>query len=73
MAIESSFINLLRFIYVSPCLSSLVFRIDSNSAEAQNRTGDTRIFSAVLYQLSYLGMQSKLYLEADRVSSVFRV
>ena len=24
-------------------------------AEAQNRTGDTSIFSAVLYQLSYLG------------------
>ena len=25
------------------------------SAEGRNRTGDTRIFSAVLYQLSYLG------------------
>ena len=26
-------------------------------AEAQSRTGDTSIFSAVLYQLSYLGRQ----------------
>jgi len=26
-----------------------------NGAEAQSRTGDTSIFSAVLYQLSYLG------------------
>ena len=25
------------------------------SAEGQNRTGDTTIFSRVLYQLSYLG------------------
>ena len=25
------------------------------SAESQNRTGDTAIFSRVLYQLSYLG------------------
>ena len=24
-------------------------------AESQNRTGDTRIFSPLLYQLSYLG------------------
>ena len=27
----------------------------SESAETQNRTGDTAIFSRVLYQLSYLG------------------
>ena len=26
-----------------------------NGAESQNRTGDTAIFSRVLYQLSYLG------------------
>ena len=26
-----------------------------NGAEGQNRTGDTRIFSPLLYQLSYLG------------------
>ena len=26
-----------------------------DGAEAQNRTGDTAIFSRVLYQLSYLG------------------
>jgi hypothetical protein len=26
------------------------------SAESQNRTGDTAIFSRVLYQLSYLGL-----------------
>jgi hypothetical protein len=27
------------------------------SAESQNRTGDTAIFSRVLYQLSYLGIE----------------
>ena len=26
-----------------------------NGAETQNRTGDTRIFSPLLYRLSYLG------------------
>ena len=29
-------------------------------AEAQNRTGDTRIFSPLLYQLSYLGAMNKI-------------
>ena len=29
----------------------------SRDGEGQNRTGDTTIFSRVLYQLSYLGMQ----------------
>ena len=36
----------------------LVYHSDTGSvggAEAQNRTGDTSIFSAVLYLLSYLG------------------
>ena len=36
------------------------FRSDSlqrDGAEGQNRTGDTSIFSAVLYRLSYLGSQ----------------
>ena len=28
----------------------------AESAESQNRTGDTMIFSHVLYQLSYLGL-----------------
>ena len=28
----------------------------AESAESQNRTGDTAIFSRVLYQLSYLGL-----------------
>ena len=28
---------------------------DGVGAESQNRTGDTAIFSRVLYQLSYLG------------------
>ena len=27
-----------------------------NGGEGQNRTGDTTIFSRMLYQLSYLGM-----------------
>ncbi len=29
-------------------------------AEAQNRTGDTRIFSPLLYQLSYLGITPRI-------------
>jgi hypothetical protein len=29
---------------------------EAESAESQNRTGDTAIFSRVLYQLSYLGL-----------------
>ena len=33
--------------------SGLLF--EAGSAESQNRTGDTMIFSHVLYQLSYLG------------------
>ncbi len=48
------YFNLLLFlrhpIANKPSLSSK-FR----GAEAQNRTGDTRIFSPLLYQLSYLG------------------
>jgi hypothetical protein len=30
----------------------------AGSAESQNRTGDTMIFSHVLYQLSYLGLSA---------------
>ena len=32
------------------------FRREEGDAESQGRTGDTRIFSPLLYQLSYLGM-----------------
>ena len=36
-----------------------VFRqFQAESAESQNRTGDTAIFSRVLYQLSYLGLST---------------
>jgi hypothetical protein len=31
------------------------------NAESQNRTGDTMIFSHVLYQLSYLGLTIQLF------------
>ncbi len=30
--------------------------VQAESAESQDRTGDTAIFSRVLYQLSYLGL-----------------
>jgi hypothetical protein len=30
-------------------------KLSAESAETQDRTGDTAIFSRVLYQLSYLG------------------
>ena len=35
-----------------------VFDVEADrvGAEGQNRTGDTRIFSPLLYRLSYLGM-----------------
>ena len=32
----------------------------AESAESQDRTGDTAIFSRVLYQLSYLGLNVRL-------------
>jgi hypothetical protein len=32
----------------------------ANGAEGQNRTGDTRIFSPLLYLLSYLGITCKI-------------
>jgi len=34
---------------------SVLLRAPVLGAESQNRTGDTAIFSRVLYQLSYLG------------------
>ena len=34
---------------------SVLLRTPVLGAESQNRTGDTAIFSRVLYQLSYLG------------------
>ena len=35
-------------------LEASVFKAKKSGGETQNRTGDTRIFSPVLYQLSYL-------------------
>jgi hypothetical protein len=35
-------------------------------AESQNRTGDTAIFSRVLYQLSYLGLNVRRALATQR-------
>ena len=43
------------------------------SAETQDRTADTAIFSRVLYQLSYLGVKRRVfYNSADRLSSNLR-
>ena len=39
---------------------TLLFR--ATGAEAQNRTGDTRIFSPLLYRLSYLGTKNRICL-----------
>ena len=55
--------------------------LDIHGAETQNRTGDTRIFSPLLYRLSYLGatvnftaFYSLLYiLENKKVVKPFRV
>ena len=38
-----------------------------HGAEGQNRTGDTSIFSAVLYQLSYLGLAPMLFTRGKAV------
>jgi hypothetical protein len=38
----------------------------NGGAESQNRTGDTAIFSRVLYQLSYLGPMANQALAARR-------
>ena len=48
--------------YLAPSALALGFRKQKPhgwglSAESQNRTGDTAIFSRVLYQLSYLGLE----------------
>ena len=37
-------------------LKGLVTPLAITGAETQNRTGDTRIFSPLLYRLSYLGI-----------------
>ena len=37
-------------------LANLLFFLSFPGAETQNRTGDTGIFSPLLYRLSYLGM-----------------
>jgi hypothetical protein len=43
-------------------------RPPDGGAESQNRTGDTAIFSRVLYQLSYLGPMANQALAARRRS-----
>ena len=40
-------------------------------AEAQNRTGDTRIFSPLLYQLSYLGTKNIVAVSTRGVKQPF--
>ena len=37
------------------CLKSHIIQMKNNGAQGRNRTTDTRIFSPLLYQLSYLG------------------
>ena len=44
----------------------LDFDHPNGGAESQNRTGDTAIFSRVLYQLSYLGPMANQALAARR-------
>ena len=40
---------------------SNMFRSNENGAQGRNRTSDTRIFSPLLYQLSYLGVPSQTF------------
>ena len=41
-------------------LSNLFYLLSFAHAETQNRTGDTRIFSPLLYRLSYLGTNAEI-------------
>lgn len=41
--------------------TTAVLRPQTEGAEAQNRTGDTTVFSRVLYQLSYLGEHMRIH------------
>ena len=38
-----------------------VFGVDAKGGEGRNRTGDTTVFSRVLYQLSYLAARGTEY------------
>ena len=40
---------------------------ESNGGQGRNRTSDTRIFSAVLYQLSYLAVWAVSFVPAGRM------
>ncbi len=48
------------------------FRL-AESAESQNRTGDTAIFSRVLYQLSYLGLKLKLQSQSTPIVPICKM
>ena len=41
--------------------------LQAESAESQDRTGDTAIFSRVLYLLSYLGLTLHAFLRSLRI------
>ena len=45
--------------------------VPTKSAKGQNRTGDTSIFSAVLYRLSYLGVECNIACLALHVKPLF--
>ena len=45
--------------FTATLLSRAIFKSMVNGAEGQNRTVDTSLFRAVLYQLSYLGTRSR--------------
>ena len=45
--------------YCAFCVESRMNIDWKNGGESQNRTGDTRIFSPLLYQLSYLAQKRK--------------
>ena len=48
-------------------------RLLTYGAEAQNRTGDTRIFSPLLYRLSYLGAESIVAIDSVSVKQLHPV
>ena len=56
MGFEPTTFSLARRRTTTVLRPQVAHRVQAESAESRDRTGDTAIFSRVLYQLSYLGL-----------------
>ena len=66
------------FFFIGYVFSQPLFKIQIKNAQNRNRTSDTRIFSPLLYQLSYLGRNTEfseiralLYMELSEFVNLF--